>query len=103
MTKRTWIAAGAASIPLGLSGTAYYVLTADGTVATSAVCLPPTSKPGHLAAYPPTIAIGTITCPARCIPDAADPKTGVAVSALHIEKTPTIRCGKHRIRPAHHW
>ncbi|MGW8363285.1 hypothetical protein ACWGK1_22255 [Streptomyces wedmorensis] len=45
----------------------------------------------------------TITGPARCIPDAADPKTGVAVSALHIEKTPTIRCGKHRIRPAHHW
>ncbi|MGW8356886.1 hypothetical protein [Streptomyces wedmorensis] len=63
---------------------------------------PPTSKPGYLAAYPPTIAIGTITGPARYIPDAADPNADVAVSALHIEKTLTIRCGKHRIRPAHH-
>ncbi|MFE7581112.1 hypothetical protein ACFU5Y_06045 [Streptomyces gardneri] len=87
MTKRTWIAAGAAAITLGLSGTAYYVLAVDGMVTTSAVCLPPTSKPEYLAAYANTVVIGTITAPARYVPDASNPNTGVAVSTLNIEKT----------------
>ncbi|RSS57471.1 hypothetical protein [Streptomyces sp. WAC01280] len=86
MTKRTWVAAGAAALTLGLSVTAYYVLAA-GTVTTSAVCVPPTSKPEYLAAYANTVVIGTITDPARYVPDASDPNTGVAVSTLHIEKT----------------
>ncbi|MFE5710607.1 hypothetical protein ACFQ7J_07250 [Streptomyces sp. NPDC056501] len=41
------------------------------------MCLPPTSKPEYLAAYAPTVVIGTITDPARYVPD---PNTGVAVS-----------------------
>lgn len=86
MVKHIWIAAAAAAA-LGLSGTAYYLLASDGTQTTSAVCVPPTSKREYVAAYASTVVIGTITGPARYVPDAPDPNTGVAVSTLHVEKT----------------
>ncbi|MFI0990430.1 hypothetical protein [Streptomyces exfoliatus] len=86
MTKRTWITAGAGTLALGLSGTAYYVLADTGAVTTSSVCLPSTSKPEYVAAYAQTVVIGTITGPARYVPDASDPNTGVAVSTLRVDK-----------------
>ncbi|MGW6396165.1 hypothetical protein ACWFR1_37990 [Streptomyces sp. NPDC055103] len=86
MVKHIWIAAAAAAA-LGLSGTAYYVLGSDGNATTSAVCVPPTDEPEYIAAYASTVVIGTVTGPARYVPDASDPHAGVAVSTLRIEKT----------------
>ncbi|MGW5782223.1 hypothetical protein [Streptomyces sp. NPDC003863] len=88
MPKRTWIvAAGAAVLTLGLSGTAYYLHAADGELITSSVCAPPVSKPEYVAAFASTVVIGTVTGPARYVPDAEDPGTGVAISTVSVEKT----------------
>ncbi|MFF0476627.1 hypothetical protein [Streptomyces sp. NPDC004284] len=87
MPKRTWIvAAGAAALALGLSGTAYYLHTADTGLITSSVCVPPTSKPEYVAAFASTVVIGTVTSPARYVPDTEDPGTGVAISTVSVER-----------------
>ncbi|RPK54606.1 hypothetical protein EES43_28960 [Streptomyces sp. ADI96-02] len=86
MRKRAWITAAAAGLVLTAT-TGAYLLTNDGDVTVSSVCAPPAGTPEYVAAYAPTVVIGTVTGPTRYIPDADDPSTGVQVATLTVEKT----------------
>ncbi|MFE1362678.1 hypothetical protein ACFW84_00305 [Streptomyces anulatus] len=52
----------------------------DGEVIVSSVCTPPATTPEYVAAYAPSVVIGTVTT--RYIPDTGGPSTGVQVAAL---------------------
>ncbi|MFJ1742525.1 hypothetical protein ACIOG4_28100 [Streptomyces microflavus] len=72
---------------ISAAGAGAYVFTDGGEVTVSAVCTPPASTPEYVAAYAPTVVIGTVTGPTRFIPDAGDPSTGVQEATLTVEKT----------------
>ncbi|WP_274036498.1 hypothetical protein [Streptomyces sp. MMBL 11-1] len=86
MRKRYWIITAAVGLVLAAS-TGTYVLVDDGEVSVSSLCTPPTDTPEYVAAYAPTVVIGTVTGPTRYIPDAGDPSTGVQEATLTVEKT----------------
>ncbi|WP_217230799.1 hypothetical protein [Streptomyces anulatus] len=86
MRKRVWITTAAVGLVLA-AGTATYVLATDGEVTVSSVCAPPASTPEYVAAYAPTVVIGTVTGPTRYTPDTGDPSTGVQEATLTVEKT----------------
>lgn len=86
MRKRVWITAATVGLALA-AGTGTYVLTADGEVTVSSLCTPPASTPEYVAAYAPTVVIGTVTGPTRYTPDTGDPSTGVQEATLTVEKT----------------
>ncbi|MDW4918607.1 hypothetical protein [Streptomyces californicus] len=86
MRTRIWIAIAAVGL-ISAAGTGAYVLTTDGEVTVSSVCTPPASTPEYIAAYAPTVVIGTVTAPTRFVPDAGDPSTGVQEATLTVEKT----------------
>ncbi|MFI1530818.1 hypothetical protein [Streptomyces griseus] len=86
MRTRIWIAIAAIGL-ISAAGTGAYVLTTDGEVTVSSVCTPPASTPEYIAAYAPTVVIGTVAAPTRFIPDAGDPSTGVQEATVTVEKT----------------
>lgn len=86
MRKRSWITTAAVGLVLA-AGTGAYVLTADGEITVSSLCTPPASTPEYIAAYAPTVVIGTVTGPTRYTPDTGDPSTGVHIATLTVEKT----------------
>ncbi|MFI1226162.1 MULTISPECIES: hypothetical protein [unclassified Streptomyces] len=86
MRKRVWITTAAVGLVLA-AGTGAYVLATDGEVAVSSLCAPPASTPEYVAAYAPTVVIGTVTGPTRYTPDTGDPSTGVHLATLTVEKT----------------
>ncbi|MFF2226951.1 hypothetical protein ACFVV7_26960 [Streptomyces globisporus] len=85
MRTRIWIAIAAVCL-ISAAGAGAYVLTAGGEVTVSSVCTPPASTPEYIAAYAPTVVIGTVTGPTRFIPDTGDPSTGVQEATLTVEK-----------------
>ncbi|MFD3970279.1 hypothetical protein [Streptomyces cyaneofuscatus] len=86
MRKRSWIITAGVGLALA-AGTGIYVLVADGEVSVSSLCTPPASTPEYVAAYAPTVVIGTVTGPTRYTPDTGDPSTGVQEATLTVEKT----------------
>ncbi|MER8199705.1 hypothetical protein ABTY00_38055 [Streptomyces microflavus] len=86
MRTRVWSTIAAVSL-ISAAGTGAYFLTADGEVTVSSVCTPPASTPEFIAAYAPTVVVGTVTGPTRFIPDSGDPSTGVQEATLTVEKT----------------
>ncbi|MFE7453002.1 hypothetical protein [Streptomyces griseus] len=86
MRKRSWIITAAVGLVFA-TATGTYVLVTDGEVAVSSLCTPPASTPEYVAAYAPTVVVGTVTGPTRYTPDTGDPSTGVHVATLTVEKT----------------
>ncbi|MDX3488357.1 hypothetical protein [Streptomyces sp. ID05-18] len=86
MYKRVWITTAAVGLVLA-AGIGAYVLATDGEVTVSSLCAPPASTPEYVAAYAPTVVIGTVTGPTRYTPDTGDPSTGVHLATLTVEKT----------------
>ncbi|WP_405196271.1 hypothetical protein [Streptomyces anulatus] len=86
MRKRSWIITAGVGLALA-AGTGTYVLVAGGEVSVSSLCTPPASTPEYVAAYAPTVVIGTVTGPTHYTPDTGDPSTGVQEATLTVEKT----------------
>ncbi|MFF2231622.1 hypothetical protein [Streptomyces anulatus] len=86
MRKRARTLIAAAGLVLA-AGTGTYALMSDGEVIVSSVCTPPATTPEYVAAYAPSVVIGTVTGPTRYIPDTGDPSTGVQVATLTVERT----------------
>ncbi|MEW5541448.1 hypothetical protein AB1339_27815 [Streptomyces cyaneofuscatus] len=86
MRTKLWITIAAFGLVLA-AGTGAYVLATDGEVTVSSLCTPPASTAEYVAAYAPTVVIGTVSGPTRFISDAGDPSTGVQEATLTVEKT----------------
>ncbi|MFJ1954526.1 hypothetical protein ACIOGT_25235 [Streptomyces microflavus] len=86
MRTKVWITIAAVGLVLA-AGTGAYVLATDGQDTVSSLCTPPASTPEYVAAYAPTVVIGTVTAPTRFTPDAGDPSTGVQETTLTVERT----------------
>ncbi|MFD3798406.1 hypothetical protein [Streptomyces californicus] len=85
MRTRSRIVIAAAGL-LSMAGAGAYALTADGEVTVASVCAPPAGTPEYVAAYAPTVVIGTVG-PTPFIPDAGDPSTGVQEATFTVERT----------------